>query len=603
MCGIAGIFNYRCDKKVDKSELISIRDYMISRGPDGFGEWRSEDKKIGLAHRRLAIIDLTDKAQQPMISKDGNLVIVFNGEIYNYKELKKELQDKGYKFKTNSDTEVILNLYRDKGENMLQKLRGMFSFCLWDEKRHRLFAARDPFGIKPFYYYDDGKTIYIASQVKSLLKSKNINIVPNSAGHVGFFLFGYIPDPHTLYKNIHSLPAGSYMMIEQGKDPKIFNYYNIKDMIIEAKNSDKIIKTDIAEELRNIMTDTVKHHLVSDVPVGLFLSSGLDSTTLLALISEISTNQINTVTLGFEEYKGTANDETVLASAVAKQYNANHQTIWISKNDFNDKLENIIKSMDQPTTDGINSYLVSMAAKKAGLKVAISGLGGDEIFGSYPSFKQIPKLINFNNRIAPFVGSGEFLRKISLPFFKKNTSPKYAGLFEYGKTYGGAYLLRRGMFMPYELEQVLDADIVNEGLKELNILDSLNNTVEGIGNDYLSVSCLELSCYMRNQLLRDIDWASMAHSLEVRTPFVDINFFKSIVPLLLAENRPNKLDMANTPNKKLSKEILYRNKTGFSVPVKEWAFEKSGTNSSKRRLRGWGKTIYKTFEGNELAVS
>lgn len=599
MCGIAGIFNYRCDKTVDKSELITIRDHMISRGPDGFGEWYSDDKKIGLAHRRLAIIDLTDKARQPMLSEDGNLVIVFNGEIYNYRELKKELEDKGYKFRTNSDTEVLLNLYRDKGESMLQKLRGMFSFALWDKSRQRFFAARDPFGIKPFYYYDNGKTIYIASQVKALLKSENINITPNSAGHVGFFLFGYIPEPHTLYKNIHSLPAGSYMIVEQGKEPKISNYCNIRDVIIETKNSNKIVNSDISEEIRNIMTDTVKHHLVSDVPVGLFLSSGLDSTTLLALMSEISTNQINTVTLGFKEYKGTENDETILASAVAKQYNTNHQTIWISKNDFKDTLGNIIDFMDQPTTDGINSYLVSMAAKKAGLKVAISGLGGDEIFGGYPSFKQIPKLIGLTNLISPFAGLGKFFRKSSLPFFKKFTSPKYAGIFEYGNSYGGAYLLRRGMFMPYELNQVLDEDIINEGLKELNILDSLNNTVEGIGNDYLNVSCLELNCYMRNQLLRDIDWASMAHSLEVRTPFVDINFFKNIIPLLLSKNKPNKFDMANTPNKKLQKEILHRSKTGFSVPVKEWVFEKAGTNDSERRLRGWGKTIYNIFnEGN-----
>lgn len=602
MCGIAGIFNYKTEKPVDIGELRIVRDNMASRGPDGSGEWISGDKKTALGHRRLAIIDLRESASQPMASRDGSIVIVFNGEIYNYRELQKKLGNNGRSFRTNSDAEVLLALYQEKGEKMLDDLRGMFAFAIWDEKKKRLFAARDPFGIKPLYYCDDGASLYLASQVKALLRSENIKTAPSPAGHTGFFLFGHIPEPYTLYKNIRALPAGSYMLVEPWKGSKISRYCDIKNLMIQAE-SQVADNTgfDVKETLRASMLDTVRHHLVSDVPVGLFLSSGMDSTALLALMSELSSNQIRTVTLGFEEFKGTSHDEPVLAEAVARRFNAKHLTVRVSKNDFNENLPDIMNAMDQPTIDGINSYFVAMAAKKAGLKVAVSGLGGDELFGSYPSFTQIPRLVKSVNSSGLGGSPGRVLRKLSMPILNMLTSPKYAGLAEYGNTYGGAYLLRRGMYMPYELDQALEREMFLKGLEELDISNSLDESIKGIESEYLKVSCLELTWYMKNQLLRDTDWAGMAHSVEVRTPFVDIKFLKNILPLLLLKNRPHKSEILKTAKKDVPADILNRPKTGFSVPVREWMCAKAGLR--ERGLRSWGKAIYSAQTGRSLSPS
>ena len=210
MCGIAGIYAYRNDAlKVDRGELRRIRDHMTARGPDGCGEWFSEDGRVALGHRRLAILDLSERGAQPMVSADGQLIISFNGEIYNYRTLRAQLERKGYGFRSQSDTEVLLHLYAEKGEAMLEELRGMYAFALWDARKQGLLLARDPLGIKPLYYADDGATLQVASQVKALLKGGHIDTTPEPAGHVGFFLWGHVPEPYTFFKGIKALPAGS----------------------------------------------------------------------------------------------------------------------------------------------------------------------------------------------------------------------------------------------------------------------------------------------------------------------------------------------------------------------------------------------------------
>jgi glycosyltransferase involved in cell wall biosynthesis len=344
------------------------------------------------------------------------------------------------------------------------------------------------------------------------------------------------------------------------------------------------------EQLRRTLLDSVQHHLIADVPVGIFLSSGMDSTTLVALASEITKNRLNTVTLGFREYIDTPNDETSLATLVADRYRTTHETVWVAKEDFQHELDRLLHAMDQPTIDGVNSYFVSLAAKKAGLKVALSGLGGDELFGSYPSFVQLPRMVKmfkpYND--APLLGKA--FRAVSAPFLKHLTSPKYAGLLEYGGSYPGAYLLRRGMFMPWELPGLLDEEMVRKGWEELQPLQRLEDTARQAKTGYMKVSVLELNWYMRNQLLRDTDWASMAHALEVRTPLVDIGLLKSIAPLLAAESPPNKQDMTSTPSHPLADEVMKRAKTGFAIPVREWLFERA--NVKERGLRGWAKWLY-----------
>jgi len=597
MCGIAGIFSYSDNaEQVDVEELLRIRESMLSRGPDGSGLWVSENRNIGLAHRRLSIIDLTKNAAQPMTTQDGRYHIVFNGEIYNYGELRKRLKLKGYSFRTNSDTEVLLNLYAEYKMGMVEYLRGMYAFAIWDKKKQGLFLARDPFGIKPLYYSDNGKSFRFASQVKALLKGGRVDTTAQPAGYVGFYLWGYVPEPYTLYKGINSLPAGTTLWIGLTGHHNFKQFFSVSSEIVKAenhRNTAPIIYKDTQELLRNAIKDSVKFHQIADVDVGLFLSAGLDSATLTALAAESGSN-LNTITLGFDEYRNTDNDETVLAGKVAERYGTHHQSKFLSKYDFMEGMDDLMLAMDQPSIDGINTYFVSKIAKESGMKVALSGVGGDEIFAGYPSFSQIPKLVRAVSMLPCNAMVGRGLRRIAAPLIKGFTSSKYASIVEYGGSYSKAYLLRRGLYMPWELPKVLDREMVREGLRDLQPLLHLEESVSGVDGEKLKVSIMELTHYMRNQLLRDADWAGMAHSLEIRTPLVDIELFRSLILLLVTEQHPGKKHMAMTPRKVLPDEVINRPKTGFSVPVREWLHsEKNAENLPG--LKGWAKIVMSNY--------
>ncbi|MBU0986628.1 MAG: asparagine synthase (glutamine-hydrolyzing) [Proteobacteria bacterium] len=594
MCGIAAIFKYNDNRSpVESEELIRIRETMTSRGPDGAGIWTSDDGRVGLAHRRLSIIDLSDRGSQPMMSADGIFRIVFNGEIYNYQPLRAELEKKGYRFRSNSDTEVLLHLYAEKGRLMVHDLRGMYAFVIWDKRKKDLFLARDPFGIKPLYYADDGHSLRVASQVKALIKGGHINTDPEPAGHVGFLLWGYVPEPYTLYQGIRLLPAGSTLWIDKNGRKELNSFYRLADELARGcEINQKMGVEEAKHSLRTALVDSVRHHLIADVPVGLFLSSGLDSAVLTALASEIVPYNLHTITLGFNEYKKTEHDETSLAKIVAQHYGTKHQTKWISRDDFQSDLDNLLAAMDQPSVDGVNTYFVSKVAAEAGMKVALSGLGGDELFAGYPGFRQIPQMVNALSpfRFSPSFGKG--FCWVSAPIMKHFTSPKYAGLLEYGNCYAGAYLLRRGLFMPWELPGIIDGEMVREGLQELKPLLRLEQTIDGIKTDRLKVSALEITWYMRNQLLRDADWAGMAHSLEIRVPFVDVDLLRNLMPLLTLGKPPSKRDMAKVLTNPLPDELLNRPKTGFSVPVREWLMLDGGSMTTERGLRGWALKLY-----------
>src|SRR5213594_3550225 len=595
MCGIAAIFSYRDGRPVSESELLAIRDRMTSRGPDGEGIWISPDRSAGLAHRRLSILDLSLSGAQPMFDETGAFGISFNGEIYNYRELRAVLEKRGFHFRSTTDTEVLLHLYADRGVSMLDSLRGMYAFALWDERKKALLLARDPYGIKPLYYSDNGTVFRAASQVKALLAGGNIDTTPNPAGHVGFFLWGHVPDPHTLYRGIRALPAGSFVWVQHGKSPAESVFCSIPKIF--AGNGDTNGRGSVKEIVREALHDSVRRHLIADVPVGVFLSSGVDSTIIAALAAEEG-GSLQTVTLGFDEYKGTPNDEAPLAEEVARLYGSDHQTVRVTRRDFEDRFDHLLWSMDQPTTDGINSYWVSYAAKESGLKVALSGLGGDELFGGYPSFRQIPKLVN---AVGPFRGWKSFglgFRMVSAPLLKRWTSPKYAGLLEYGGTYSGAYLLRRGLFMPWELPEVLDADLAREGWNELQALTSIEADIAPIRSPRSRLACLESCWYMRNQLLRDSDWAGMAHSLEIRVPLVDVELLRSVGKWLGNGHPPGKRAMLDAPLWPLPNGVLSRPKTGFGIPVREWLLARSPNGNHERGLRGWAKVVYSQFVGN-----
>ena len=596
MCGIAALFAYHDDAPpVTLGELMEINRAMLRRGPDGGGHWIDDASRVGLGHRRLAIIDLSAEAAQPMV-RDGlngtpeRYRITYNGEVYNFMALRRELEAEGVTFTTTSDTEVLIRLYERFGAAMAAKLRGMFTFVIWDGVAEQLFVARDPFGIKPLYIADDGKTLRVASQVKALLAGGRAGKAgPDAAGHVGFFLFGSVPEPHTLYADIRALPAGHTLTISKGGERQEICYFDPKQTLLEAAADPKTIDT---EALRALLVDSVEHHFVADVPVGVFLSAGLDSTALTALASESQAGGLHTFTLGFEEFEGTERDEVPLAETVAERYGTLQRTERIAPLHFDSALPEILHAMDQPSVDGVNSYFVARVAAHGGLKVALSGLGGDELFGGYNTFQQVPRLAGTLGAL-PGIGSlGKALRVIAGPVIGAMASPKYAGLLELGGSYGGAYLLRRGMFMPWELPAVMDPEMARQGWQALQPITRLDADAEGIPGGANKVRLLETAWYMRNQLLRDADWAGMAHSLEIRVPLVDPELFRALAPALAGTRPPSKLDMAAAPSRALPRAILNRPKTGFFVPVEKWVRDSAGKSGQERGLRGWARKVY-----------
>ncbi|MBX9633661.1 MAG: asparagine synthase (glutamine-hydrolyzing), partial [Magnetospirillum sp.] len=349
MCGLAAILaGSKASAPVNGDELIRIRDAMVARGPDGSGLWLSADGGVGLAHRRLAIIDLSPAGAQPMTSPDGRLAMVFNGEIYNYRSLRAGLEAEGVRFRSQTDTEVVLELYRRHGPAMLGMLRGMFAIALWDAQKQGMLLARDPFGIKPLYVADDGVTLRCASQVKALLAGGAVDTRPDPAGHAGFFLWGHVPEPHTLYRGIRPLPAGSWLWAGRDGDRAEGRFFDLRAELAEACET-------AAPDLRESLLDCIRHHLEADVPVGVFLSSGLDSTTLAGLTREVAGTRPRTVTLGFSEFAGTAKDEVPLAEAVAAHYGTDHTTIRVTAQDFAANRTRILAHMDQPSVDGVNT--------------------------------------------------------------------------------------------------------------------------------------------------------------------------------------------------------------------------------------------------------
>lgn len=618
MCGLAGFFlSERYNRgnshgtlhelrAAREQQLLVVRDTMISRGPDGAGCWISADGRVGLAHRRLSILDLSDRSLQPMSLYDEGpeqaLRIVFNGEIYNFRALRQELETKGHRFQSSGDTEVLLGLYREYGPAMVSRLRGMFAFAIWDEAKQEIFLARDPLGIKPLYYATVAGGFHFASQVKALVKVQDIDLSPEPAGHVSFYLWGSVSEPYTMYKSIKALPAGCTLLVRADGSHHVESCADAVQVLAQALNEPQGEYSALkrSEMLREVLLDSVASHMVSDVPVALFLSAGLDSATLLGMMTQIDDGRTRTQTLGFDVMRGTDADETELATMLAKHYGASHESHYVNQGDFAEERERLLTAMDQPTIDGINTYFISQMSHRAGYKVALSGLGGDELFAGYPSFRDIPRSVRLLSPLAAVPGAGKLWRLVSSSVLKSFTSPKYAGLLEYGGSYAGAYLLRRGLYMPWELPTLMDPEMAAQGLRELHPILSMQEMLrpfEGHHSDAsnrLRVSALEISIYMRQQLLRDADWAGMAHSLEIRVPMVDYTLLKALAPLLASADAPGKKQMAQTPSLALPPAILHRAKSGFQVPVREWLMAGSD-QSMERGLRGWAKLIAKSY--------
>ena len=575
-----------------------MTDSMRNRGPDGHGTWLEANGQVGFAHRRLAILDPTAASDQPMHSADGALTIVFNGEIYNFRALRESLQRRGRIFRTNGDTEVLLQLYAQYGADMLQLLRGMYAFALWDHRKQRLLLARDPLGIKPLYTSTVDGVLHFASQVKTLeplLTSRE----PDPAGRAGFLLWGSVPEPYTFYKGIRALPSGHHMVVERGGARRTFAGETIAEVFAVAAASPPPPLEERVDILHRALGDTVAAHVVSDVPVALFLSAGRDSTMLAALASELPQVHLKALTLGFDVVTGTADDETPLAQQVAEQYGLPFFEEIVGRQTFADEYQHLVDAMDQPTIDGVNVFFVSRMARRAGYKVALSGLGGDELFAGYPSFQQVPRMHRMFRwaGIAPWLGRA--VRRASVPALRRTTSPKFAGMLEYAHSLPGAYLLRRSLYMPWELPHLMDPGMADAGLAELAQIPQMQaalRPIAGLSNaDRVRVSVLEMTLYMRNQLLRDADWAGMANSVEVRVPLVDMALLKQVAPLIVHGRAPTKQEMAMAPMRRLPEAILSRPKTGFAVPVREWLTSGLSSQQPERGLRGWARHLEGVF--------
>lgn len=590
MCGIAGYCSIRNNFFPSLALQQKILDSLKNRGPDGSGIWNEPHNHVTLLHRRLSIQDLSETGAQPMHSDDGRLTISFNGEIYNAAQLRSWVPN--YPFKGTSDTEVLLALYQKFGQKMLEFLRGMFAFAIWDDREQGLFLARDPYGIKPLYLAETPDGMWFSSQVKSLLEVPQIDLSPEPAGHAGFFLWGSIPEPYTLYRGIRSLRSGHSLWLQRGREPKYSQFASVAKTL--AGNVPLPSDESRSRRLEGALRDSVRSHFVSDVPVAIFLSAGLDSSTILGIAAgNFPPEHLRSLTLGFDAYKNTASDETSEAAHIAKHYGVPQRIQMVTQADFEAESTRFLEAMDQPSIDGINTYFVAKMAKDAGFKVALSGIGGDEMFGGYESFRQIPRMVNAVRALGISRKFGGSIRKHTERLFEKSTSPKYAGVLEYGGSIEGAYLLRRSLFMPWELPEVLDADMAAEGLDELERSHHETEELERLKEFpvHLQICLLESTRYMRNQLLRDADWAGMAHSLEIRTPLVDQFLLKQLSPLLSSKYPPTKLEMAATPEKALPPEILNRKKTGFGVPVREW-LTASLPEKPERGLRSWAKFVY-----------
>jgi asparagine synthase (glutamine-hydrolysing) len=589
MCGLVGFHAHSGGARaVAVDTLTAMRDRMAARGPDGAGLWIAQDGRTGFGHRRLSIIDLSEGGYQPMATPDGRQTITYNGEIYNYRALRDELIADGVSFVSDSDTEVLLHLYARDGVAMLPKLRGMYALAIWDAAARKLLLARDPLGIKPLYYADTGGTLTFASQAKALLVDPAISREPSPAGLAGFHMTGSVPEPFTAWRAIKALPAGNWIEVsEQGVSAPVA-FADVAQVLADGRRSDPA-NVDVVAALR----ESVGFHLVADVEVGAFLSGGVDSSALIGLMRDCGQDRIRACTLSFAEFGGDHQDETPGAIEIAKLYGVDHHVRQVDAEEFGADLDAIFDAMDQPSIDGINTWFVSKACKEMGLKVALSGLGGDELLAGYSTFRTVPWM---RRRIGPFSVipgaapmSRMLLKTLAPGFLRRN--PKAAGALDFAGSWAGAYLLRRAVLLPFELDTAMSPEMARDGLAELDLLGAIGRSITpDPGSDNGRVCALETCNYMRNQLLRDADWAGMAHSLEIRVPLVDYQLMTALAPRI-ATLKPGegKALLGAAPSVPVPQSIVQRVKTGFAIPVADWLAGNTQHVPDRRASRAWAK--------------
>lgn len=547
MCGIAGIIG----GEMPAGGLERMREAMAHRGPDGSGIYIDENGAAGVAHTRLAILDLSERAAQPMKSADGRYAIVFNGEIYNYRELRNHLEKAGEPFQTGGDTELLLRMYMRQGAAGIERLRGMFAFAIWDSVEKSAVLARDVFGIKPLYWAQSSGSLIFASEVRAMLASGLVPRDWDAQGLYNFFLHGHTREPLTVLKGVRMLEAGR---IAEWKNGQLCTMHQLEWPESEPQSGGSI------EELGRSLADSVRAHFVSDVPVGLFLSGGLDSTAVLALARREMGTGLQTFSIGFPEKEW---DESPLAERTAKHFETDHQTLTLDARMAGRFLSDFLAAQDHPSIDGLNTYCISRLAREAGARVVLSGLGGDELFGGYPSFQKIPKMMDWGWNLSALGPLRPFGAK-RLESFLGNS--KYQRLMEYvggDLTLGEAYRAMRGLFLRREARRLVDR------ITGVCLDDPEERAVPQMATPEM-ISHLELTLYMRSQLLRDSDANSMAHGLELRVPLVDKEVLRSVSALPPDFRfQPQKGALVQAVPE-IPEWIRDHKKQGFAFPFDQW---------------------------------
>ncbi len=574
MCGLAGGFsspgaNGDASRLRDAVQRMCLR--MRNRGPDGSGLWSDGSGQVCLGHRRLAILDLDARANQPMLADNGSHAIVFNGEIYNFRELRAQLQVEGVHFRTSSDTEVLLAMYQRYGTAMLTQLRGMFALAIWERAGQRVLLARDPYGIKPLYVARAGEGWLFASQVKALLESGWVSREPDALGQAGFWLLGSVAEPRTWFRDISSLAAGHFQWLTAAGAEDAQSYWDVGSAWRDAPEA-IASDDDIAASVSGALNASVSAHLVSDVPVGVFLSGGIDSGSLAALMHDAGAIDMQGITIAFSEFAGSRDDEVPVAARIASQYGINHHVRLIERVEFEQDLPAILDSMDQPSIDGINTWYASKAVAELGLKVVVSGVGGDELFQGYSSFRELPALVSRWQAASRIPGMAAFAKAMMAVQSARTGNPRWQLLPRLSRSMAGAWFLRRGVFSPAELPGLMGNELAAHAFGALDPEAFVLAMTGSVATDpMLGVGQIESMTYLRNQLLRDSDWASMAHSVELRTPLVDAWLLRDLQPVLRALHRfPSKRLLARAPSRPLPDDIANRSKTGFGTPVSAW---------------------------------
>jgi asparagine synthase (glutamine-hydrolysing) len=471
----------------------------------------------------------------------------------------------------------------------------MYAVALWDCVERELWLIRDPYGIKPLYLAETAGTLWFASQARALARCAPINTSREAAALTGFYLWGHVPEPFSWWAGIRMLPAGHVLRVRTGGECHTKPFAKIEDVYVHRP-----ARPLQSGELRGLLCDSVSHHLVSDVPVGVFLSAGVDSNVVAALASELSPT-LQSITLAFDEYAGTDNDEAPLAEAAARALGCAHTTYRIGRSEFESLIDDFFDCMDQPTIDGLNTYLVSYAAAKLGLKVALSGLGGDELFGGYPSFRDVPQLAQWGRRLSILQPFGNMVQRSLRTIGLTGMPPKLPGLITHSTSLAAAYLLRRALYLEDELDALLDESWISAGLERLATQTALAATVAPLRAasvpQHAQIAALESCWYMRNQLLRDTDWSSMAHGVEVRVPFVDFALIESLGPAIASKSPPSKRDLAACSDR-IPAAIYERAKTGFTTPVRQWIADRESDRA--RGLRGWAGKVHQRFRGDSV---